>query len=266
MKMLLHCVATAAILATAGQLADAAEPADPKARSSVRAEQRAYLAELYADTEYALGIDAPTREKLLDLLVEQLADLDAYSPGNHEHPAGQLRMLADAEAKHLNALRELLGDEGFERLFAYRMTLAERRQVSLLDKRLDRANQLQPAQKERLIDLLSEQKLQAQDAADLSRLSLPPEPVSAEQMLQASRLLTVAANEETRRRMPEVHQRFARQAATFLTPAQLAVFEDVNAERMHSLQQWIEQARLRLGLDPAIPATPNVPPKPRPIH
>lgn len=251
MKMLLHWIATVAILNAAGQTADAAESA-PASSTAVRTEQRRHLAEFYVDTEYALGIDAPTREKLLDLLVEQLADLDAYSPGNQEHPAGQVQMLTDAQTRHLSALRELLGDEGFERFFAYRMTLAERHQVNLFDKRLDLAHKLQPSQKERLIDLLSGHKLQAQDTTELSRFSFPPPPVSAEQMLQASERQTVAANEERLRRMPEAHQRLARQAAAFLTPAQLTVFEDVNAERMRSLQQWIEQARLWLGLDPVL--------------
>src|SRR5688500_7731614 len=45
--------------------------ADPQELPKLRAEQRVQLAEFYADTEYVLGIDAATREKLLDLLVDK---------------------------------------------------------------------------------------------------------------------------------------------------------------------------------------------------
>jgi hypothetical protein len=235
--------------------------ADPKEAPALRAEQRAHLAEYYVDTEYALGIDAPTREKLLDLLVDkQLADQRAHTPANRKHPENLQMMLADAETKHLSALRELLGDEGFDRFFAYQMTVGDRAQVHRFDKQLDPSNKLQPDQKERLIELLSAERRQSQDAtqSSLSRLVLPPPPVSAEEMRRTSMLLTIESNEETWRNMPEVHQRLARQAAAFLTPPQLAAFDELNAEQMRTLQQWVEQARSKAGLNPLIPATSDI--------
>lgn len=235
--------------------------ADPKEAPALRAEQRAHLDEYYVDTEYALEIDAPTREKLLDLLVDkQLADSRAHTPANYKQPENLQVMLADAETIHLRALRELLGDEGFDRFSAYQMTLGDRAQVHRFDKQLDPSNKLQPDQKERLIELLSAERRQSQDAtqSSRSRLVLPPPPVSAEEMRRTSMLLTIESNEETWRNMPEVHQRLARQAASFLTPPQLAAFDEFNAEQMRTLQQWVEQARSKAGLNPLIPATSDI--------
>ncbi len=235
--------------------------ADPDERPAVRAEQRASLAELYADTEAALGIDAATGEQLLDLLVDkQLADFDTSRIAEQSDPADSMQALADADNEHLAALRELLGEEVFDRFQSYKMTLGERRQANLFDARLDPADKLQPAQKERLIELLVEQNRELHDHERLSPFSPPlQQALSVEEMRRVDELQTIAANEETWRRLPEVHQRLARQAAEFLTPPQLAVLEGLHAEQMSSLQQWLEQARAQAGLSPTIPERSDVP-------
>ncbi len=128
---------------------DGAPPGPPQ-RSGVRES----LQQRYPELAEAVGIDALTVEKLLDLLTEH--QLSTFGTDPPHASFDWLLKEADAEAKRLDTLRGLLGEEGLERYLAYSTTLRERTQVSTFDARLPSEHKLLPAQKEQMIVLYQE--------------------------------------------------------------------------------------------------------------
>lgn len=229
--------------------------ADPAQRAAFRAEQRESLGELHVDAEEVLGINAATREKLLDLLVDkQLKSFDSM---------GLLDLTAEADIQnqHLRALRDLLGEDAFDRFQSYQLTLSDRRYVNLFDTRLGPADKLQRVQKEKLITLWAAYQRALRDSPRSPTFTtewLQRMP-SAEEARRDSQLRTIAINEEIWRRMPAADRRLAEQAATFLNPVQLTELQRWQAEESGRLQQWIEKARTQAGLSPTIPAKSDIP-------
>ncbi len=76
---------------------------------------------------------------------------------------------AEETTRHLNAVGELLGEEGLDRFQDYVATLGERQQVGHFSARLGVGNELRPDQEERLIALLREQTLRTMETTRTSR-------------------------------------------------------------------------------------------------
>jgi hypothetical protein len=234
---------------------------DPEQRVALRAEQRASVQEWNPELDQALGIDGPTQEKLLELLTEhQMRQLDRVHnppPATPDDVRDSIQQQADFETQRLTELRELLGEDGLGRYQQYSKTLSERIQMRRFDARLDEANKLRPDQKAQLMALYREHM---QGELERNRIEHMPwmlqnmqeRPTPAE-MQRNAQLSTIAANEQIWRRMPQSDREFAERAAKFLTPAQLAVLERMNAAKADELRRWIEQARLAAGLNPTIP-------------
>jgi hypothetical protein len=234
---------------------------DPEQRKALRAEQRASVREWYPEIGEAVGVDAATEEKLIELLTDQqMQDLENFDAS--AQPAQySLQAEADARSRKLDQLRELLGEQGLERYQDYMATLGERSQVRMFDARLDAADKLQPEQKTRLMSLFREQQPMIRSHRFAAGLSpLPPESLSRENMQRAAQLNTIALNEASLRQMKESHPAAAREAAKFLTPMQLKEFERMNAEQEAALQHWLEGARAQAGLKPDVPAVAEDPP------
>jgi hypothetical protein len=243
---------------------------DPEQRPALRAEQRASIQEQHPDVARVLGISPATVEKLVESLTDQQMErLDGmYSDpdrGTTRPFMDSIQAQADAETRRLDTLRELLGEAGLERYQDYSTTLGERMQASRFDAHLDSSNRLQPEQKDRLIALLREQNLREREQSQRSGLSslsfaLRDMVTPTENRQQTTLLRNIELNEAALRRMLESNRIFSERAAGFLTPAQLAVFSQVNAERANSQRQWVERTRVQAGLNPAIPESPEVVP------
>ena len=232
---------------------------DPQQRQALRAEQRASVQEGYPDIGEALGLDATTEAKLIELLTDQqMQNLEnVYSSAQ---PAQfSIQAQADARNRTLDQLRELLGDHGLERYQDYMATLAERGQVRMFDARLGAADKLQPEQKTRLMNVFREMNRQPQDLMRSRRFPSGVSWESPENLQRAAQLETIALNEASLRRMKESHPAAAREAANFLTPMQLQEFERMNAEQEAGLRQWVEGARAQAGLKPDAPAVAEDP-------
>jgi hypothetical protein len=159
--------------------------------------------------------------------------------------------------RHLEALREVLGEEGFDRFQDYTTTLGERRQVGVFSARLGAGDELRPDQEERLIALLREQTLRTIEEVRMPRWTLRnlnrPEMPSREELQRESQLNTIAANEESWRRKQVTNRELEKQAAAFLTPTQLAELSKLHAQEQERLRRWTESARAQAGMDPKIP-------------
>ena len=240
---------------------------DPEQRRVLRAEQRSSVQEWYPDIGEALGIDAATEEKLIELLTDQqMQNLEQHVHFSAQPAQFSIQAQADARNRALGELRELLGDHGLERYQDYMATLGERSQVRMFDARLAAADKLQPEQKTHLMNVFREMHRQDLQPAMRSRRFLAgvswksPEYPSPENLQRAAQLDTIALNESSLRRMKDSHPSAAREAAKFLTPMQLQGFERMNAEQEAGLRQWIEGARAQAGLKPDKPAVAEDPP------
>jgi hypothetical protein len=230
--------------------------ADPEQRSALRAEQRAWIQEYYSQAGRVLGLDAATERKLNELLTDQQMN---HLEQMYQLPRTQFDSVRQAEAttRHMEALRNLLGDQGLERYQDYVATLSERRQVGLFSARLGAGNELNTDQEERLIALFQERTRRTTQAMQRSRWTMrgwqPGELPSPEQMQRESQLSTIATNEESWRRIRVMSREIEAQAATFLTSAQLAELSKYHAEEQERQRRWIESARTQAGMDPNIP-------------
>jgi hypothetical protein len=230
--------------------------ADAGQREALRAEQRASIQQQHSEAGRILGLDPATQHKLIELLTDQqMRQLERVYSG--PSPKFDSYEQAQAMTKHLDALRELLGDAGLDRFQDYETTQGERRQVGLLSARLGAGNELRPDQETRLIALLREQTVRAAEVmpgprAMLRRLEGRAMP-TREEMQRDSQLSTIALNEEIWRRKQVANRELQKQAAEFLSPAQLAELSKFHAQEQDNLQRWIESARAHMGMDLKIP-------------
>jgi hypothetical protein len=250
---------------------------DPRQRAAVRAEQRAQIAESHQDIRALLQIDRATERKLIDLLADQQTEdleqfyITAAGQSSQGDPWERMNARAQRETAKVQALRDLLGQEKLERYQAFARHVNDYRQVAKLDARLAPPDRLNLDQKQRLAELWGEQIRNEIGMGPFSRRSgslfgfAPGQQLpSPEEMQRQNQLMTLTSNEENWRRMPLADAELRGRAAGFLTPAQLDALAQMNAERAENLRQWIEDARVKMGLSPQIPdeAEPTESPRP----
>ena len=240
--------------------------ADPEQRAALRAEHRASMQQQYSEAGRVLGLDPAMEHKLIELLTdEQMSQLERMYSGARPHfdSYGQVDSYGQAQAitRQQDALRELLGEEGLDRFQDYKATLSDRRRVGHFSARLGAGNVLRPDQEERLIALLHEHTKRTIKAMRTQlwspRWTLERfegrAMLSPEEMQRESQLNTIATNEESWRSKQVANREIEKQAAAFLSPAQLAELVKVHAQEQEGLRRWIESARAKAGMDPKIP-------------
>ena len=235
--------------------------ADPEQRKAMRAEQRASLEQSHVDVEEELKLDAATREALIDLLTDQsMKSMDAMFGATRREAWPSTRDIAEAENRKLDQLREVLGEDGLERYQEYTTTMYERRQVREVDSHLPAADKLSPEQKTRLVKLFKEKNEGSIPPPGSSRMSNllrsrdPGSPTFQQDMQRESQLATIEANEQILRLRETANRVMSERASGFLKPAQSAALAKVNEADMARQRKWIEQARVKAGLHPSIPA------------
>ena len=130
---------------------------------------------------------------------------------------------AERMTQQINAQREVLGQEKFERYQALQSCLGRRHQVREFHELFGEADKLSGAQRERLVELLHEQLTKSIEQsrplhfqrATLARvLSDMPSP---EELQRTSQLQAIMVNEQTWRESPESNRELRKRAAEFLT-------------------------------------------------
>jgi hypothetical protein len=236
---------------------------DPQQREVLRAEQRAQIVSSHEGLMQALeNFDAQTEEKLIDLLTDQqMQTLDEFHLRRDGAGSAQadpwehrLRARAENETQRIEALRDLLGPENYERLQAFKATSSERAQIGMLDARLSPDHKLRDDQKEQLIAVYKEHNARNRDVHRRTMSLHSPfgeavrKPLSKEELQRISQLQSIAANEDNLRRLPESDRLLRQGAAGILTAPQLATLEKMQAEQASNQKKWIERARLQAGL------------------
>jgi len=208
-----------------------------------------------------LNLGSTTHEALMELLTDQhMESLDAMF-GDHRPEAffGTHHRL-EAESRKLDQLRAVLGDDGLERYQEYTTTVYERGQVREVDAYLGATDKLSPEQTARLVKLFQEKNRMGIPPPTPSRMSQllrsrdPRSPTFQEDLQRESQLATIEGNQQLLRLRETSNRWMAERASEFLRPAQNAALAKANESDMARQRQWIEQARTKAGLDPAIPA------------
>jgi hypothetical protein len=231
--------------------------ADPELRAQVRAEQRAQIDSLNPDLVQVLGLDAAQGSALLDLMTEQqmqyldLFFVDRSAPRSAADRNAQMQQLTTADLRNKQQIKELIGETRFELYLDYTDTLPERREAAYFDGRLDASNRLTADQKQRLMQILKTQTQQSLQRRRLTGGMMPSERRSGSEDPQAAmRRLRVSSMESTFRQMQEDGHLLVARLPEVLTPGQIAVFRDMEAEKLASQRYYVQQARLDAGMSP----------------
>jgi hypothetical protein len=243
---------------------------DPQQRAILHEQQRQGIADNHYGVADALQLDAATFDKLMALLAEQQMEDSEYfyetfaNPPQAPDPMDRMRSQAERITRHVDAQREILGQEKLERYQRLRMSHGQRGEVRRLDERLGASDKLTVSQRERLVELLHDQlvaSLEQQHMLHFQRSPLGRELFSlpsAEELQRQSQLMTIASNEQIWRDMPESHRQLRERAAEFLSERQLATLAQLHAEQEATRKQQIEQMRVAAGLSATIPEQPEV--------
>ena len=233
----------------------------PEQRKAMRTEHRASLEQTYPDIEEVLNLDSTTHEALMELLTGQhMESLDAMFGEHRPEAIFATQRLLEAENRKLDQLREVLGDDGLERYQEYTTTVHERRQVREVDACLGATDKLSPEQQARLVKLFQEKNQMGippptpSRISDLLRSRDPRSPTFQEDLQRESQLATIEGNQQMLRLRETSDRWMAERASEFLRPAQTAALAKANESDPARQRKWIEQARTKAGLDPAIPA------------
>lgn len=229
---------------------DAALGAPARLSASERAALIEELKPRLPDFTDRLRLSAKEEQQILGLLLDGEIVKGAIPNGS----AIYSNVVAGDAERRVKQIRKLLGRR-FALYQEYFETLAIRRRVVAFDAELAATDQLQPQQKERLIELLraNEQQLQErlqQQTRPRGRAALPDDPAEAElaarrfdvERKQYDFVLGRALTRLQLERVPEV-----------LTPAQLEVFSRIETQRLAAEQAYVEDLRVAAGMDRAIP-------------
>lgn len=234
---------------------------DPEQRKLLRAEQREQVRKQNPELAEVLRIDPEREAALIELLTDdQMQHLErfyAVRSGNTHSVFEHGQAQADAETRRLAKLRELLGADLFERYQDYQSTVMQRRHALLFDARLDSYNKLTSDQKERLIVLLQDH-FEKEMQQPRIRLQDAVSPFSAdrEARAEAMRKQAIEMYDETFRDMQQASRLLLERLPEVLTPQQLDIFAQMEAEKIASQRKYVEQMRIRVGMSPEVPEQP----------
>jgi hypothetical protein len=233
---------------------------DPRLRDELRVETRAQIVWMNPDLAQVLGLDPQAESRLLDLLTDQqMTHLRQYWSGEllPQRPATaaglndrQLKR-AEEQTRRLEELRNLLGEEGLERYRNYQDTVHQRQAVRLFAARLQQEDQLTSDQSDRLMLLLRQQleeQLRGRQFESHASHRFPPADPEAGQKHN------VALNEWSFWRMQTESQQLISRLPEVLTPRQIDVFVQMEAEKIDCQRSVVEQMRVDAGMSREIPA------------
>jgi hypothetical protein len=248
--------------------------ADPRERAALRARMRADLELQHPDIAEELGINAGLAAKLLDLLADQyIAGQDRFfnrRPAQMQAGDAHASMndMAAAESRDKDQIRQLIGENAFERYLRYDSSSMERQQVTLFTKRLAAADRLSADQKHKLMALTRDLQLRHYETRPRGFLGSPDLgrmlSMSAEERQAVMLRQNIELNEEAVRDMHQEKQSMVERARAFLTPKQLEGYSQWYDDRIANARNSVEKMRVSAGMNATFdehrpPAPTNAP-------
>jgi hypothetical protein len=231
--------------------------ADPELRAQVRTEQSAQVDSLNPDLVQVLGLDTAQGSALLDLMTEQqmrhldLFFVDRSAPRSAADINAQMQQLTTEDIRNKQQIRELIGESRFELYLDYTDTLRERQEAVYFDGRLDASNKLTADQKQRLMQIMRTQNQQSLQRRRATSGMMPSEQRSRSEDLRATmRRQRASLTENSFRQMQEDDRLLVARLPEVLTPGQIAVFKNMEDEKLAAQRKYVQQARLDAGMSP----------------
>ena len=181
------------------------------------------ISRTYEDMQEALGIDQPTRERLIDILN------DRWMAEHKDIDNRNMQDRADAITVMLRSVQAVLGNDRMEEFFLYMHGRAETYQYQTLKSLLPTERQLSPEQKTQLMkrlrvanrDLWAYHPVTWPGSADISLLG-------ADDRALVDQLRNLEYADARARKVQELNERVERDAAAFLSPDQLEVLRQMH--------------------------------------
>jgi hypothetical protein len=177
----------------------------------------------YQDLEEELGVDKPTRERLIDILNEHWM-VEHEDVNNHD-----MRKRADAITNMLRSVQAILGYARMDAFFVYMHGRAETYQFRSLNSQLPAEARLSPAQKAKLIGLL---RAANHEIYDYRPVTWPGDAdthaLAADDQALVEQLRQAEYAEAQAKKVDESNEQLERDAADFLSPVQLEAFRQLH--------------------------------------
>lgn len=210
---------------------------NPQMKEMIRAQQKVVVGQMYGGLARYLTLSPEMKERLDQLLLERqmaLAEQGVAMMSGSEEERRQAAEAAKAlKEEYDQSIRDLLGSQDYEVLQQYEQSLAEQTSVSMFKGTLSGDDALSEQQEADLVAALYQ-----------ARQELPKDSLFNRQPQEAQdpSQLTQERVAEALKQMEVLQQRYAEQASSVLTPAQLERF-----------RQWQQQmaAMQRAGLNMA---------------
>lgn len=213
---------------------------DPVRRAGIVARTRAELRRAYTHLAKTVGLTPDEETRLIDLLAEQrVRSREAIAQCSLEATCQPGNALPGEAERAMQEQTALLGSERYERFIEFGKSVAERRQVSELGRRLPDGESLSDAQTEELIaSLAAEGRRFAEEAQQrgdaVAALSVKPGTI----VMAAPR----AGPDLGARQMEsaaEFSRRMREQAAKVLTPRQMETYNQMQDELLSSARESV---------------------------
>jgi hypothetical protein len=232
---------------------------DPKERAALRASMRADLDKQHPTIAEDLGIDAALAAKFLDLLADQqIANqarfFEQHQSGAKREPGALMTNMVAGESRDKDQIRQLIGEEAFDRYLRYDETSMERQQVTQFSARLDAADRLSADQRQKLMALTRERMYKRFEMRPPGSLDSPIGrrllTMSAEERDAFMLKQNIELNEESVRELHQEKQSMVEQARVFLTPKQLESYSKWYDDRIETSRKYVEKMRVSAGMSP----------------
>jgi hypothetical protein len=230
---------------------------DPQLRKQLRSETRAHVEASNPDLAEVLVLNASERAALFDLLADQqMQHLDAFFAERAAPQTGDdfnARMQRDSteETRNKQQIKEQIGAERFQRYLDYMDTQMERRQAAYFDGKLDAADKLTTDQKYRLMAIIRTEQQQAmQRQRGAMGLMLPQLQGTYEDIQAMLRKQQLEGMENSFRLLQEDSKTLLGRLPEVLTPSQLAVFTQMENDKVASQRRYVQKMRIDAGLPP----------------
>lgn len=221
--------------------------ARPEIQALVTATEKSVFDAQYAALFHNLRLTPEQADRLKSLLVERRLALEDVLAASREQgfsprtdPEGFRKLVADAQGSVNDQIRAMLGDTGFQQFSTYEQTLPQRNVVTSLQQRLTYSDTpLTNTQAEQLVQILAASGRQPAGDGPASLSVIDAGPTGLGAVLGAGHRPFVAG------RAPEITAEAMAQAASFLTPAQVAALQALQQQQQNArrLQQLLRSNR-----------------------
>jgi len=209
--------------------------ADPAKRRRMLDEQKMNLRRMNQGMDRALGLNTGEYERLLELMAEQRIHGREIMLQCAQSPDCDQARVADLRSDQALELTTLLGPERKQRLDEFLETAGERMSVRQLRGRLADTDHLSDGQADVLVRALSDER----NRVSSEMAGLPNGPSMTFDGIPF--VVSASSSFDDYMEQARAYQaRMHRRAAEVLTPAQLAVFDQMAAERLNTVRYMVE--------------------------